>query len=99
MTWLLPTVADIPSAGEVRSVGRFDRRAYDRAYYHAKRKARRKQVYTPEQKARRRAQRAAAYVANIEHERALARARYWRNRDKYAAAARDRKRARSKTTE
>lgn len=92
MTWLLPTITEVPAGGEIRSVGRFNRRAYDRAYYHAKRKGRVKQAYTPEQLERRRAQRQQAYERRKEHERALARARYWRNRERYAAAARDRQR-------
>lgn len=92
MTWLLPSIAIIPTGGKVRSVGRFNRTAYDRAYYHAKRKGKRKQRYTPEQQARRKATTAARYYANLERERAKARARYWKHRDRYAAAARERAR-------
>lgn len=95
MKWLLPTIADVPAGGQVRNVGRYDRRAYDRAYYHAKRKGRRAtKPYTPAQLERRRKQRMAGYYRNAERERANARARYWKNRDRYAAAALERKRKR-----
>ena len=79
MTWLLPTVADIPSEGEIRVVGRYDRRAYHRAYYHAKRKGRIKQKYTPAQKARRAEMARRRYYANLERSRANGRANYWRS--------------------
>lgn len=96
MNWLMPLIT-LPR-GRIRSVGRFDRKAYDRAYYHTKRKGRVKQAYTPEQLARRRESRRLAYYTNIERERANARVRYWRNRDRYAASALERLRAlRSKT--
>lgn len=91
MSWLLPTTASIPSGGSCRSVGKFNRRAYDRAYYHAKRKGR-KQERTPEQKAARSAAQASRYRKRLEHMRALARANYWRHRDQYAAASRERQR-------
>ena len=94
MSWILPTAADVPFGGEIRNVGEVGRRDYHRAYYHAKRKGRRKQTYTPEQQARRIARRAEAYRRNADRERANARARYWRNRDRYAAAARARAQAR-----
>jgi hypothetical protein len=92
--WLLPTIADVPAGGQVRNVGRYDRRAYDRAYYHAKRKGRRQaKPYTPAQLERRRKQRMAGYYRNADRERANARAtRYWKNRERYAAAARERQR-------
>lgn len=86
MTWLLPTKAAIPEAGTVRMVleaGRSveARRAYDRAYYHAKRKGKRKPpVLTPEQKERRRIQARERYRANPDHMRALARESYWRRK-------------------
>lgn len=92
MTWLLPTAAAVPLGGEIRNVGRFDRRAYDRAYYHAKRKGR-KQTYTPEQIARINERAKARYHANPERARANARANYWRHRDEYAAASRKRQAA------
>lgn len=92
MTWIMPTVT-LPTGGTVRSVGSFNRKAYDRAYYHAKRKPR-KQVYTPAQAERRNVQRLATYYRNLEQARADARVRYWKNRDKYAATAKLRARAR-----
>ena len=91
LNWILPTLAVLPTGGKVRSVGRRDIRAYNRAYYHAKRKPRR-QTYSAEQLSRRREQRAAAYYRNIERERANARARYLRNSERYAAASRERQR-------
>lgn len=92
MSWILPAVI-LPTGGKVRSIGRFDSRAYHRAYYHAKRKGR-KQIYTPAQSERRNAQRREGYYRNLEKHRADARVRYWKHRDKYAAAARLRARAR-----
>lgn len=92
MSWILPSVR-LPAGGKVRSVGKFNRKAYDRAYYHAKRKPR-KQLRSPAQTARRNARQLALYHLNRERQRANARARYWKNRDKYAAAARLRARAR-----
>lgn len=92
MSWILPAVR-LPAGGKVRSVGKFNRKAYDRAYYHAKRKGR-KQTYTPLQSAQRNAQRREAYQHKLEKMRGDARARYWKHRDKYAAAARLRARAR-----
>ena len=95
MTWpLLPTISDLPAGGTIRSVGPVDRRAYHRAYWHARRKGHYTQTYTPEQLARRMANRRIQYQANIERERANGRARYWKNRDRYAAAARERAKAR-----
>ena len=91
LNWIFPTLDVLPFGGSIRSVGEFNVRAYNRAYYHAKRKPRR-QTYSAEQLARRREQRAAAYKANIERERANARARYLRNRERYAAASRERQR-------
>ena len=91
VSWILPTLAILPAGGKVRSVGRRDTRAYNRAYYHAKRKPRR-QAYSAEQLARRREQRAALYRRNEERERANARARYLRNSERYAAASRERQR-------
>jgi hypothetical protein len=107
MSWLEPK--KIPAGGTVRVVRRLHahdteegakvrelelRKAYHRAYYHARRKGKRKQTYTPEQLERRREQRAQAYRRNLERERANARARYWKNRDAYAAASKERQRAR-----
>lgn len=97
MTWLEASPADIPSTGTIRSVGRQDRTAYHRAYYHAKLKGRVKQVYTPEQQARRAERRRALYWANLERSRAVGRANYWRHRDRNAAAARERARAKRAT--
>lgn len=96
MTWLLPTADAIPTGGTVRSIvtegEKRDLRAYNRAYYHAKRKGKRVVVLTPEQRARRSAQQKARYHANPEHHRAIARANYWRHRDEYLAKARERAR-------
>lgn len=92
MIWILPR-HELPAGGAIRCVGKFNRTAYDRAYYHAKRKGR-KQTYTPEQKARRAEQQMQRYYAKLERSRAAARARYWKHRDRYAAAARERAKAR-----
>lgn len=91
MSWLTPIVK-IPTGGKIRSVGRFDALAYQRAYYHAKRKLNGPQKRTPEQKARRAERHREFYQQNIERMRALARARYWKHRERYAAAARERAR-------
>lgn len=77
MSWLLPKA--IPTGGTIRSVGEYNRTAYDRAYYHAKRKPR-KQTYTADQKKRRADQYMARYWADPEHFRALGRAAYWRRK-------------------
>ena len=69
-------------AAAAKEKRRAERRAYHRAYYHEKRKGRivRKPL-TAEQKARKSVLRMALYHRKIEHERALARARYRRKRD------------------
>lgn len=89
--WLGPIErkpADLPS-GKIRSVGRFDPIAYQRAYYHnvVKPSGQRKTAAYRKKSA---AYYKAYYHRNIERMRALGRARYWKNRDKYAAAARER---------
>lgn len=76
MSWLLPSV-QLPTGGRIRSEGRYDHLAYQRAYYHAKRKPVRR-AYTTAQAAKRKAQRHALYHNNLERERANARARYWK---------------------
>lgn len=76
MTWLLPSV-QLPTGGRIHSEGRYDHIAYQRAYYHTKRKPM-KRAYTTEQMAKRKAQRRALYYKNLERERANARARYWK---------------------
>lgn len=90
MTWLLPT--QIPTGGVIRSVVKLDQRdvrAYNRAYYHARRKAKiDRKPRTPEQRARERELFKARYNANPEKYRAIARENYWRHRDEYAAKAR-----------
>lgn len=96
MSWIAPTVADIPAGGQFRSEGEFNRRAYDRAYYHAKRKGKERKPLTAEQKERRRIQARERYAANPEHMRALARANYWRHRDEYALKSTERSRQRAK---
>jgi hypothetical protein len=78
MKWLLPGPEVIPRGGVIRCIGKFDRRAYDRAYYHANRKGHVKQAYTEAQKARRRDQRMQQYRAALERARANGRASYWR---------------------
>jgi hypothetical protein len=96
MSWILPTLDALPTGGKVRSVGAFDKRAYHRAYYHAKRKGKPQKPATAEQLAKRAAAQRRRYYANLERFRANARANYWRHRDKYAAAARERARAKRK---
>lgn len=99
MNWLLPGVEQIPTGGDVRCVGEFDRKAYDRAYYHTVRKGVKKtQTFTPAQRARQNKRRKKLYHDNLERERANARARYWLHRDKYAAASRKRMRAKRQST-
>jgi hypothetical protein len=90
--WLLPTIDVVPAGGEIRNVGRFDRRAYHRAYYHAKRKGRVRQTYTPEQQARRRELARQRYQRDKDRLRGIARALYWKHRDRYAVASRERQR-------
>lgn len=98
MSWILPNAAIIPAGGEIRSGGEFDRRAYDRAYYHAKRKGKPRPPLTEAQKARRRQTAREYYHRNIERVRANARANYWRHHETYAASSRERSRKRRLST-
>lgn len=103
MTWLTPGIEILEglAAAQIRTVGTGttrSRRAYDRAYYHAKRKGTPKPPLTAEQRARRAETQAARYRANPEKFKANARANYWRHRDEYAAAARERMQRRRSAT-
>lgn len=65
------------------------RTAYDRWYYHAVRKPKGyKQSLSAAQKAKRNARQRQRYIDNPDHMRALARANYWRHREKYKEANR-----------
>ncbi len=99
MTWILPS-GPLPEGGRIRSVlnlasaeekaeaEREALRAYNRAYYHAKRKGKPRKAQTPAQKARRAERERLRYARRREHYQALARSYYWKRRNKNAEAAR-----------